>query len=184
MNRNSFFLATVIAFTAAALACEREERGFRVQTPDSNRIAAKRLTDFQAGQTTATPEVKNEYEGDAYALSEGKRLYQQMNCVGCHLHGGGGIGPALMDDKWIYGSHPDQIFSTVVEGRPNGMPSFRGKLPDYQVWQIAAYVRSLSGNAPKDAAPGRDDDMKTGDPENSTHRQPMRNSGKSDPGQQ
>ena len=67
-----------------------------------------------------------------------------------------------MDDKWIYGSQPDQIFSTIVEGRPNGMPSFRGKLPDYQVWQLAAYVRSLSGQAPKDAAPGRDDDMQDG----------------------
>ena len=68
-----------------------------------------------------------------------------MNCTGCHAHGGGAIGPPLMDDSWIYGSHPDQIFATIVEGRPNGMPSFRGKLPDYEIWQLAAYVRSLSG---------------------------------------
>ena len=167
----------LVGFFAVFVACEREERGFRVKTPDSNRIASKRLTDFQAGQTTATPEQTNDYEKNAYALSEGKRLFQQMNCSGCHLHGGGGIGPALMDDKWIYGSHSDQVFSTIVEGRPNGMPSFRGKLPDYQVWQLAAYVRSLSGQAPKDAAPGRDDDMQTGKPENSTHRQPNTNSG-------
>jgi cytochrome c oxidase cbb3-type subunit 3 len=177
MNRRSLSLAIVFVFIGLGIACEREERGFRVQTPDSNRIASKRLTELQAGQTTATPEFKNEYENNAYALSEGKRLYQQMNCVGCHLHGGGGIGPALMDDEWIYGSQPDQIFSTVVEGRPNGMPSFRGKLPDYQVWQLAAYVRSLSGQPPKDAAPGRDDDMQSGHPENSTHRQPTKNTG-------
>jgi len=82
-----------------------------------------------------------------------------------------------MDDEWIYGSQPDQIFSTVVEGRPNGMPSFRGKLPDYQVWQLAAYVRSLSGQVPKDAAPGRDDDMQSRHPENSTHRQPNKATG-------
>ena len=57
------------------------------------------------------------------------------------------MGPPLIDDKWIYGSDPDQIFATIMQGRPNGMPSFRGKIPDYQVWQLAAYVRSLGGLA-------------------------------------
>ena len=93
-----------------------------------------------------------------------------MNCVGCHFHGGGGIGPPLMDEKWIYGSDPSQIFATIVESRPNGMPSFRGKLNDDQVWKIAAYVRSLSGQVRKDVAPGRDDDMSGPPPESSTEK--------------
>jgi cytochrome c oxidase cbb3-type subunit 3 len=109
-------------------------------------------------------------------MSEGKRLFSQMNCTGCHANGGGGaIGPALTDDKWIYGSEPDHIFATIVEGRPNGMPAFHGKLPDYEVWQIAAYVRSLSGNVSKDAAPGRNDDMQIGKPENSKKEEKPRN---------
>ena len=112
--------------------------------------------------------VKNEYEENAFALSQGQQLYEYFNCVGCHAHGGGGIGPPLMDDKWIYGYHPEQIFATIVEGRPNGMPSFRGRIPDYQVWQIAAYVRSMSGLVAKDAAPSREDHMKGKPPENST----------------
>ena len=29
-----------------------------------------------------------------------------------------------MDAEWIYGSHPEQIYSDIVQGRPNGMPSF------------------------------------------------------------
>ena len=45
-----------------------------------------------------------------------------MNCVGCHCHGGGGMGPALMDDQWRYGGRIDQIAATIAEGRPNGMP--------------------------------------------------------------
>ena len=94
-----------------------------------------------------------------------------MNCTGCHAHGGGAIGPPLMDDNWIYGSQPDQIFSTIVEGRPNGMPSFRGKLPDYEIWQLAAYVRSLSGQTPQHAAPGRDDDLQMKTPENSVTKE-------------
>jgi cytochrome c oxidase cbb3-type subunit 3 len=161
----------VIIFAIVCLACEREERGFRVQAPDSNRINSKQLTSLQPGEPSPTPVVVNEYENNAFALSEGKRLYQQMNCTGCHANGGGAIGPALMDDKWIYGSQPDQVFSTIVEGRPNGMPAFHGKLADYQVWQIAAYVRSLSGQVPKDAAPSRSDDMQVKEPENSKDRE-------------
>jgi cytochrome c oxidase cbb3-type subunit 3 len=57
------------------------------------------------------------------------------------------------------------------------MPAFHGKLPDYQVWQLAAYVRSLSGQVPKDAAPGRDDDLQIGEPENSRDKQKLNSSG-------
>jgi cytochrome c oxidase cbb3-type subunit 3 len=64
-----------------------------------------------------------------------------------------------MDSEWIYGSHPDQIYSTIVQGRPNGMPSFGGKLPNYQVWELVAYVRSMSGQLPSDVAPSRSDTM-------------------------
>jgi cytochrome c oxidase cbb3-type subunit 3 len=73
-----------------------------------------------------------------------------------------------MDARWIYGSAPDNIYSTIVEGRPNGMPAFRGKVPQQQVWQLVAYVRSLSGLAPSDAAPSRGDEMRTRRPESLT----------------
>jgi cytochrome c oxidase cbb3-type subunit III len=69
------------------------------------------------------------------------------------------MGPPLMDDKWIYGSQPVNIFSTIVEGRPNGMPTFGSKVPRYQVWQLTAYVRSLSGLAAKDKMSSRSDEM-------------------------
>ena len=48
---------------------------------------------------------------------------------------------------------------TIAEGRPNGMPSFGGVLREQQLWQLTAYVRSLSGLVPKDAASGRSDHM-------------------------
>jgi cytochrome c oxidase cbb3-type subunit 3 len=76
-----------------------------------------------------------------------------------------------MDDQWIYGHEPAQIFSTIVEGRPNGMPTFGGKVSADQVWQLAAYVRSLSGLVPQDAAPGRDDDMQGKEAENSKDKE-------------
>ena len=84
------------------------------------------------------------YYDNADEVVQGMRLYQQMNCAGCHSNGGGGIGPPLMDDTWIYGGRLDQIYNTIYQGRPNGMPSWRGRIPDQQMWQIAAYVRSMS----------------------------------------
>lgn len=84
------------------------------------------------------------YYNNAEAVQRGMRLYNQFNCAGCHFNGGGGIGPPLMDDKWIYGGRIDQIFNTIYQGRPNGMPVWGGKIPDQQIWEISAYVRSMS----------------------------------------
>jgi cytochrome c oxidase cbb3-type subunit III len=84
------------------------------------------------------------YYDNAEAVTTGKRLFSQYNCSGCHSNGGGGMGPSLMDDEWIYGGRLEQIHQTLVEGRPNGMPAWGGKIPDEQLWQLAAYVRSMS----------------------------------------
>lgn len=84
------------------------------------------------------------YYDNAAAVNNGKRLFQQYNCSGCHSSGGGGMGPSLMDGEWIYGGRLEQIHQTLVVGRPNGMPAWGGKVPDQQLWEISAYVRSLS----------------------------------------
>src|SRR4051812_6718377 len=96
------------AIALGSASCKREERGFRVNPPAVSASYLPATTDFQAGGPTTMPSIKNDYEENAYALGEGKRLYQAFNCVGCHFHGGGGIGPPLMDDQWIYGSQPEQ----------------------------------------------------------------------------
>jgi cytochrome c oxidase cbb3-type subunit III len=151
-------LALVVALLTF-VACEREERRFRELPAAAGRRNTERLVSLVPGPYTPDVRVANPYEYNAYAISEGKRLFTWFNCVGCHANGGGGMGPPLMDARWIYGSDPENIFATIVEGRPNGMPSFRGKMPEYQVWQLVAYVQSLSGNVPKDAAGGRQDNM-------------------------
>jgi cytochrome c oxidase cbb3-type subunit 3 len=161
-----FGVAAAIVGMHLIPSCKREERVFRVQPPAANTSDLVAVTGFHAGATSRPASVPNEYEENAYAVSEGKRLFDAMNCSGCHFHGGGGIGPALMDDRWIYGSDPEQIFATIVQGRPNGMPSFRGKLPDYQVWQLAAYVRALGSLTSTQPRPGRSDHMQVRKPEN------------------
>jgi cytochrome c oxidase cbb3-type subunit 3 len=84
------------------------------------------------------------YYDSAEAVNTGKQLFKQYNCSGCHSNGGGGMGPSLMDGEWIYGGRLEQIHQTLVEGRPNGMPAWGGKVSDQQLWQISIYVRSLS----------------------------------------
>jgi cytochrome c oxidase cbb3-type subunit III len=162
-----FALLAVVALLVLP-ACEREHRQFRDWPPAAGAGTAVRESPLESGPPTREIAVRNEYEGNAWAVSEGKELYNQFNCSGCHFQGGGGIGPPLMDAQWIYGSRPENIFETIVEGRPNGMPSFRGKLGNDQVWKLVAYVRSMSGLLPKDVAPGRNDGMQVRSQEQAT----------------
>jgi cytochrome c oxidase cbb3-type subunit III len=160
---------TTLALAVCGLlpgGCQREERDYRPSPPFQGEVR-----------------FEDAYQRNAYALSEGKRLYSAFNCKGCHSEGGGAIGPPLMDEQWLYGAEPEQVFDTISKGRPNGMPAFGGAarepgikvvgtVPEYQIWQLAAYVRSLAGLAPRDAAPGRNDHMQTAPPENERPPQP------------
>jgi cytochrome c oxidase cbb3-type subunit 3 len=128
---------------AGAAGCERERRDFA-----------------EASTAHATQPREDPYEGNAYGISQGKQLYNRFNCVGCHAQGGGGMGPPFLDAEWRYGSDPEAIATSIVDGRPNGMPAFGGRIPADQVAQLVAYVRSLSGLVRADVAPGRDDHMR------------------------
>ena len=108
--------------------------------------------------------MRNPYADNAYAETEGQRLYEWFNCSGCHARGGGAIGPPLMADVWRYGKEPGNIYTSIVEGRPNGMPSWRGKLTEYEVWQLVTYVEALRGDRGIAAPPGpREEHMQAGE---------------------
>jgi cytochrome c oxidase cbb3-type subunit III len=151
--------AVHLLILVALMACKSERREFRAEPPSGSPDEIVPVGDLRAGGAPTSDSTVSEYGKNAFALRMGQTLYNQMNCVGCHFHGGGGIGPALMDDEWIYGSDPAQIFKTIVEGRPNGMPSFKGKLGNQQVWQLVGYVRSLSGLEGSTVSSSREDHM-------------------------
>jgi cytochrome c oxidase cbb3-type subunit III len=90
--------------------------------------------------------IGEEYEKSPEHIEAGKQLFSAMNCNGCHSSGGGGMGANLMDKTWIYGGSIENIAASIVEGRPNGMPTWRGLIPMQQVWELAAYVKTLSEN--------------------------------------
>jgi len=152
--------ARILVIAILALACQRERRSLVPDAASSQRPAPLRIGTLQPGpKQLAATSLNNPYEGNAFAISQGQQLFEQYNCSGCHFHGGGGIGPALMDDEWIYGNSPANIFRTISEGRPNGMPSYGGHIPDDQIWKLTTYVRSLANLEPQGAVAVRGEEM-------------------------
>lgn len=141
---------------AALTGCQREQKRLRPQ-PASVVVfgAAARESLIQPAGPQTEPHATNPSEGNAQDISEGQRLYEQYNCSGCHFNGGGGIGPPLIKTTWIYGNEPENIFDTIVKGRPNGMPAWGGKIPEYQIWQLVAWVRAMNKQEPRSATPAR-----------------------------
>jgi len=99
-------------------------------------------TAWAGNQPPAKPEVTCPYTGDAAAIAEGKKLFDR-NCAECHGDGTGGSGPDLTDNEWLCGGSDAQIFATVSNGRPGGMPSWSSDLKDDEIWKIIAFIRSL-----------------------------------------
>lgn len=153
-------LAGIVCCIVALNGCQREKRDAR---PAPIRTAvfgdAARESPLEPGGKLAHYLPSNPYDKSAYAISEGQRLFGWYNCSGCHSHGGGGIGPPLIKKEWIYGGDPENLFDTIVKGRPNGMPTWGGRIPEYQIWQIVAYVRSLNQEEPTSATPARTDEL-------------------------
>ena len=105
------------------------------------------------GSVPAAPEPAQlvAFQNDAAHIASGKQYYKAFHCDGCHFNGGGGIGPAFLDPTWRYGGSLEEIHNSIAEGRPNGMPVWGFTIPDPQIWEIAAYVHSLSPPNPQAA---------------------------------
>ena len=88
-------------------------------------------------------------------VAAGGRIYRS-HCAVCHgLQGKGDRGTDLTNGMFRHGANDDDIYKTVSEGIPGTeMPGtfFNGR----QLWQIVAYVRSLSA--------GRAAEQTKGDP--------------------
>jgi cytochrome c oxidase cbb3-type subunit 3 len=89
--------------------------------------------------------VKNPYEGDRNAIATGAKLFIGYNCLDCHgAEGSGAMGPSFQDGRWHFGGSPAEVFESIYQGRPDGMPAWGGRISNDQIWMLTAYVRSLS----------------------------------------
>jgi len=129
--------ALAVAF--ALFACARPPD----TAPEGQRSVVRQPVGPVPGVGDLPPE-KNPRGMDRNVLQEGRRLFRQYNCSGCHgEHGGGGMGPSLRDQIWLYGDAPGKIFNSIAEGRAHGMPAWGTRVPDRQVWALVAYIQSM-----------------------------------------
>jgi cytochrome c oxidase cbb3-type subunit III len=96
-------------------------------------------------------ELRDPRNGDATSVELGRKLFVSYNCIDCHgAEGSGAMGPSLADGRWHFGGTPSAVYESIHQGRPDGMPSWGGRISEEQIWALVAYVRSLS--AGKDVA--------------------------------
>lgn len=89
-------------------------------------------------------------------MTEGRQLFVYFNCSGCHGgRAGGGMGPSLRDEDWLYGNKDAQIFSSIAEGRAHGMPSWHKQLTPDQTWKLVSYIKSLRTRNEPQAPPSQ-----------------------------
>ncbi len=88
--------------------------------------------------------LTNPYEHDKQATATGGQLFIAYNCIDCHgADGSGAMGPSFADGRWHFGGAPAEVFESIYEGRPDGMPAWGGRISNDQIWMLTAYIRSL-----------------------------------------
>jgi cytochrome c oxidase cbb3-type subunit III len=87
-------------------------------------------------------------------VAEGARIFRS-HCAACHGPGGqgGDAGPDLTTGSFKRNDSDEALFATISKGIPGtSMPGFAGS--GKQVWQLAAYVRTLSVGRAAERAKG------------------------------
>lgn len=102
---------------------------------------------FAAFAATPLAELAN----DPAAMSAGRNLFVN-NCATCHGSDARGARafPNLTDAEWQWGNSPEQIRTTIANGRTGVMPPLGGALDDETIDLLVDYVQSLAGR-PVDA---------------------------------
>ncbi|HEX7139046.1 MAG TPA: c-type cytochrome [Vicinamibacterales bacterium] len=98
-----------------------------------------------AAQAPASfPETaRNPFAGDAKAITAGAVLFRQ-DCVFCHgvAARGGMRGPDLTTGSWNHGGADADLATTIKNGvLGTAMPP--NNLPEDEIWQLVAYLRTL-----------------------------------------
>lgn len=146
--------ASVRAAATATLALSMIISGAAMQD-------AQAQSPLEAVEGAEKGELKNPHSGDAAAVEEGHKLYMAAGCNGCHGGtGGGGMGPPLSNQVWIYGDDDDTLFRLITLGSDDlqaagysriGTENVVGPMPHAKdivksaddMWKIITWIKSL-----------------------------------------
>jgi hypothetical protein len=100
---------------------------------------------------------------DPLAVAEaGQKVYMSAGCNGCHGGtGGGGMGPPLSNEIWVYGSDDDTLFRLIALGSDGlkaqgynrkGSEAVVGPMPPHggivksngDMWKIISWIRKIN----------------------------------------
>ncbi|HEX5178521.1 MAG TPA: c-type cytochrome [Gemmatimonadaceae bacterium] len=129
---------------ALAAACRETKGGAAPTHSDAPPAIAYPSHIAAGGAVPRGTTLTNPYAGDTAAVTAGAALFTAMNCDGCHGGGATGwVGPSLADGRWRYGGAAGEIFSSIYDGRRQGMPAFGGIMPAAGIWKLVTYLQSL-----------------------------------------
>ena len=116
-------------------------------TFDSTTRIVAHVEHIRPGQTPPRGvTLKNPYAGNAAAIATGAKLFISYNCLDCHgAEGSGAMGPSLADGRWHFGGDDSELFESIYQGRPDGMPAWESAIAPDQIWMLVSYVKSLNG---------------------------------------
>ncbi len=160
-----------VAVLIAATACQRDSQQLRgagagdisvpgqdsmVGVTDTTGLPAEGVLSHVAigdiagvGNNTLDATIRSPFGGNASAIREGGEEFEKMNCAACHGYDlKGGMGPNLTDTYWRYGGSPADIYKTIFEGRPQGMPAWGRTLTPTLIWKLVAYIEAQGGAFP------------------------------------
>ena len=160
IRRTTGTLGTVATLVIAAAGC-RESRAAEAPRAGAIASAVQQLPiasestmqiivhpeHIRPGQTKPRGIVlKNPYAGSSSAVATGAKLFISYNCLDCHgADGSGAMGPSLADGRWHFGGDDSQLFESIYQGRPEGMPAWGSTIAPDQIWMLVSYVKSLNG---------------------------------------
>lgn len=118
-----------------------------IATADSTTRIIAHLEHIRPGQAPPRGStLKNPYAGNAAAIATGAKLFISYNCLDCHgADGSGAMGPSLADGRWHFGGDDSELFESIYQGRPDGMPAWGSAIAADQIWMLVSYVKSLNG---------------------------------------
>ena len=158
--RVAMSIATLTAALVAVQACGESHaaepvRGGAVtsamqQTPIASDSAARFVVHLEhirpGGTAPRGTTLTNPYAGNASAIATGAKLFIAYNCLDCHgAEGSGAMGPSLADGRWHFGGDDSELFESIYQGRPDGMPAWDSTIAPDQIWMLVSYVKSLNG---------------------------------------
>ena len=88
-------------------------------------------------------ELFYEMAGNSSFVKAGQETFEAY-CIACHGKDlKGGIGFNLVDEEWVHGSKPSEIYKSVADGFPEkGMQPWETLLGQKRIAEVVAYVLS------------------------------------------